>query len=521
MNKRMRSFACLAVLAGVVTGCQVFFPLVPNRISRLFGDAGAGAVGRGEFSAIQIDPASEDSAGPQLVATGDLDGDGLLDVATAWNESKPIQIHFQRRVGGATTFETITLAGDFPITIVAGLEIADMDGDGINDVVALIKENGVFARCRLSGEILNEQDVPAGVILIYYGPTECVGAADGVGDCEDAADGTIRREIATNALAWLEVPLSQSETAGAPPAIPETPETGGFTSMAIAQIDGLNGPEIVVAWNANDCEGGGNRVEYYVNPGQATARQSNAWAPVTVLSDAPSVKWVDVADLDRDGDFDIVATYPDARGQNLRWLRNPTIDIPDPFHLSDGNWQLGAIGQLATEADIFDMGDIDGDGIVDIVVRSSLGRVIVWFRGPPNPTTQPIRNIPWQVFTIAEFNERTPEAVVLADIDGDAQLEIVASAGGAVVWLDPFALSSVFTQWEENLIIDDVRPVPAVTDPNVDQNEVSTQSTIINELVVVDLDGDGGMDVIATMDRRDQSGVTNDAIVWFRAETAP
>ncbi len=505
---RRRLIVILPMIA--LAGCQALSAFFPERITRLFRDDSLGAVGQGLFTAIQIDPASEDSAGPQLLATGDLDGNGLLDLATAWNESKPLQLHFQRRTPTSTTFETITLAGDFPITIVAGLEIADMDGDGGNDVIALIKETGVFARCRLSGETLDAQDTPAGIINIYFGPsTEPP-------DPDDVTDAPTREELATNALAWNEVSLSQSDTAGAPPAIPETPETGGYTSMAIGDIDGINGLDIVVAWNANDCEGGGNRVEYYINPGPDLARQSNAWAAVTIFLDAPSVKWVGLADFDRDGDLDIAVTYPDARGQNLRWLRNPTIDVPDVFHLSDATWQTGTIGHLATGADIFDIGDIDGDDVLDVVVRSTTGKVITWFKGPLNPTTEPIRNIPWQAFTIAEFTERTPEAITLADMDGDGQLEVVASAGGAILWLDPFPLGTVYQHWQENLIIDDQFGTPALTDPNVDPSETATADTIINQLKVVDLDGDGRLDVIATLDRRTQSGITNDAIIWFR-----
>ena len=37
------------------------------------------------FSAIQVDPRSEDSAGPQFVVAADLDSDGLLDLVSAWN----------------------------------------------------------------------------------------------------------------------------------------------------------------------------------------------------------------------------------------------------------------------------------------------------------------------------------------------------------------------------------------------------------------------------------------------------
>jgi len=483
----------------MLAGCGVIIPFVPERITNLFLSEGAGAVGRNLYAPIQIDPAAEDSAGPHFVATGDLDGDGLTDVATAWNESKPLQVHFQRvDAAGVTSFETLTLAGDFPITLVSGLAVEDMDGDGRNDVVVMVKDTGFFARCRSTGEVLDAEDAPAGVIIIYFAP-------------QDPAQ-------ILSPLAWLDVELSQSQTAGAAPSDPTKPEEGGFTDMVLADIDGTNGPDIVVAWNANECEGGGNRVEYYTNPGPATARQSSGWAPFTVDVDAPPVRSVAAFDVDRDGDQDIVATFPTARGSSVRWLRNPTIDNPDPFHLSDGTWQRGSIGRNATGSDVIETGDIDGDGITDVVVRSSAGHVIVWFKGPENPTTAPVRSIPWQMFSLAEFLDRTPEALSLGDIDQDGQLEVFASAQGALLWFDVFEGSSVYEQWQEFLLVDDTTTqVPAVTDPNVDRTEVEEPSTFINAIQVVDLDGDGLPDVLGALDRRGLSGTTNDAVIWFRA----
>ena len=46
--------------------------------------------------------------------------------------------------------------------------------------------------------------------------------------------------------------------------------------------------------------------------------------------------------------------------------------------------------------------------------------------------------------------------------------------------------------------------------------DVIAGTTSINSLVVVDLDGDGASDVVATFDRSGLSGLTNDALVWFR-----
>ena len=77
---------------------------------------------RSFFTAFQIDPVEEDSAGPKFVAAGDVDQDGLTDLVSAWNQSQPIQLHLQRRdPAGNISLRAITLAGTTPIAIVAGL----------------------------------------------------------------------------------------------------------------------------------------------------------------------------------------------------------------------------------------------------------------------------------------------------------------------------------------------------------------------------------------------------------------
>ncbi|MCH8966357.1 MAG: hypothetical protein IID43_01645, partial [Planctomycetes bacterium] len=56
---------------------------------------------------------------------------------------------------------------------------------------------------------------------------------------------------------------------------------------------------------------------------------------------------------------------------------------------------------------------------------------------------------------------------------------------------------------------------PATTDPSVTPEEVG-DTTIINSIWVVDLDNDGADDFVVTLDRSGLSGLSNDALVWFR-----
>jgi hypothetical protein len=220
-------------------------------------------------------------------------------------------------------------------------------------------------------------------------------------------------------------------------------------------------------------------------------------------------------------------------------------DCEDPLGVADGsciesawhyvpqNWEKRVIGQVDTNANVLAVGDVDSDGFDDILVRSTPGAIVQWFRKPnpvfniepefPPGTVTPDRfNFPWPVFTLTEFIDREPEAIAIGELTGDGLLEVMVAVEGGVYWYDATVAGSVFQPWVGNTIIQDA---PADTGGTagggfqggvgVGVDDVDT-STVINSLLVVDLDGDGRNDIVASLDRRSGSGLSDDRLVWYR-----
>jgi len=454
------------------------------------------------FLARSIDPASEDSAGPKFVDVGDVDRDGLPDLATAWNQSQVVQLHLQRRGGdGSVFFQTIQIAGTTPIAIVAGLKLADMDGDGWLDIVVLVKHQSFTPICPLNGLPLDNGFT--GVVLILFSPG---------GDVTNGAD-------------WSETTLFESlelTPLGIPPGRPvegqvraiDFPEEGGMTALAVGDLSGDSVPDIVITSNRPDdpCHTPGeNDIELYTNPSGGTARDGTRWPQTLVDRDAPPLEDLKLVDIDGDGRLDILFTRPSAASANIAWRRNlggGTFDFRRPVGMIDGG------------ADVMTLGDVDRDGLVDVVVRSNLGSIIQWFRHPGaddplnvSDTVPPRPDIPWSVFTLIDLGDRDPRGIALGDINFDGQPEVLLGASGSVFWLDSSTAPSVFDPWSANLIVDDAQ---------LDNSLFAAQgSALINDLLVFDIDCDGINDIIASVDRQSLSGLSNDVVIWFRNVLMP
>lgn len=130
-----------------------------------------------------------------------------------------------------------------------------------------------------------------------------------------------------------------------------------------------------------------------------------------------------VADIDRDGDNDVV--IPSLTTQRVMWYENPRPS-GDPRR---GLWKAHSIGMTALAHDV-EVGDVDRDGDVDVVVREK--------QAANAATVLFLQQSPSSFKRIVVHTSRG-EGTALGDIDGDGDLDLAHNGFWVEMPQDPAA----------------------------------------------------------------------------------
>ena len=344
------------------------------------------------------------------VQIGDLDGDGDLDVVSASAGDDKIAWYANDGTGsfGAQQVITANAAGAQDVVL------SDLDGDGDLDVVTASFYDDTIAwhENEGGGSFSGRIVVSAGSLS---GPT-AVNAADLNGD---GSRDIIAFSKMDGRLVWY-----PNDGVGGFGAAQEVDAVGWDTgdNVEAADLDGDGDLDLLLS---------PHDVRWYENAdGAGSFGAAQTFYFGTDFSVGHGEKAV-AADLDGDGDPDVLSSGPGPHPCGGRWHRN---DGTGNFDTNRLVVYYGTIGSRT----IVRAGDIDGDGDLDVVTTSRLNRRIDWYENRYGAAPFVVDGVPDQTANVGVPYTHTIPDDAFDDLDDGGSLVYTATlAGGSPLpgWL--------------------------------------------------------------------------------------
>jgi hypothetical protein len=184
---------------------------------------------------------------------------------------------------------------------------------------------------------------------------------------------------------------------------------------------------------------------------------------------------VRTADVDGDGDVDVVGSS--LGDTTLRWYDSDGA-YPPAFTARTIRASLAGISYV-------DVGDVDGDGDVDVVVASrDDSRVTVHVNDGTRPPS-------FDMMAINNSSFILPTFACFGDVDGDGDMDVLASFSDSLVWFENLSNQSRLAAFGPGRVI-----------------ASSLTSQLPFGVTVADLDRDGDADLL-------HAWLDGDRVVWF------
>ena len=357
------------------------------------------------------------------VALADLDGNGLTDIVVADGAANRVTWIRQAPAGTFTEQVLADIAGP------AHVQPVDLDRDGDLDIA--VASMGVLFpnNARIGAVIVLENDgrqsFTSRVLIDQVARVSDVRAGD--------LDGDGDLDLAVAQFGYDQGETRWMENLGGWRFESHVLQTlSGAINAEIADVDGDRDLDIVSLVSQEWEE-----IYVFVNDGHG------AFSPTRVFGASNEdfgSSWISLADLDRDGDADVIYSNGDAfdyapptgRGWNgLQWLENRG-DVRFVYHRI-GDFSGASSPQAA---------DLDGDGDTDIAVVSAYNnweqpdaQSLAWFEndGKMGFTLRPLATSPTHLITLA-----------IGNIDGDSRPDLVT---GGMHMSYPYDRMSRVTVW--------------------------------------------------------------------------
>ena len=366
----------------------------------------------------------------------DLDQDGDSDLVVAsWNKitwydndgAGSFSVRLEIETDAFTNFE------DFlPPPPAAELELVDLDGDGDDDIITSLTKYGQVAWFENLGGSFGDR-IDFAEQAHSYEPTVRIGDIDGDSDYD----------LVFGSMEWIEQTGNKTFSEIKSLGVSSRP------AIALGELDGSDGIEILlVDQTANQL----SSLDYNADEQLFTRKNVN---PRGI-----SVATMQSADLDTDGDADLLVTTKDGL---IRWYEDVSSAAEQRrFETARDIVQTVEVGEIRTA-------DMDSDGDLDIVAVARLqaepsSPSLVWFANE-NGIFEESHVVSSESLNLASLDA--------GDVDGDGDIDLVATG---ITWYEN--LDGTGTMWRSELI----------SDREYDGAQVQ----------ITDLDSDGDGDIVAT-----------------------
>ena len=363
------------------------------------------------------------SRGADGVRVADVNGDGLPDFTTGWEEGGVIRVTVNPGPDGVREkWPSVTVG---KVASPEDAVFVDLDGNGVQDVVSSCEggNRSIYihwapGRKRyLEAEAWKTEAFPAvqkKQSWMYAVPMD----VDGV----NGIDLVIGSKGGGSSIGWLRSPKNprvlQDWT------FHRLYDAGWIMSIDLHDMDGDGDLDVVLSDRKSKAAG----VKWLEHPGAAIAAQGERWKEHLIGSGGKEVMFLKIADLDDDGLKDVICTnrnghmewFRRLEGGGVRWEAH-TFKLP--FGLPHGK-------SVA-------VGDIDLDGKVDVVSTSrgsEPARCVAWQKWAKSPTD---RN--WLHQDIGGTEGSKFDLVELIDLDADGDLDVITCeevANLGLVWYE-------------------------------------------------------------------------------------
>jgi hypothetical protein len=307
----------------------------------------------------------------RTIALGDIDGDGALDLVAGASAPNALAILFGNGLGGFGEEDAFEPGLGVPRQVV----LDDLDGDGQPDIVLLTDSGLAFITYGPGGfaqESFQDAADKAGVATADFN-------GDGARDLVTVDDtGDVQIFLPTGAP----FEFATDYSAVYPP---------GIVRVHTGRLDGDGLDDITIAHGET-----GSISSLVAKPGGVF--EGDAYPNLSNPVAAP------IGDLDGDGLGDFVAIQRSGLSLEVFLAVGPSFSVPAPGGLADGA-----------------LGDLDLDGNVDVVVVSETQNQVTIFLGNGNGALA-------QTATIALTGADKMERLALGDVNGDGLPDIVVAS---------------------------------------------------------------------------------------------